>query len=442
VGEPLFQAAGWIEPRPTPISIPALTAGVIEELLVVEGESVRRGQRIARLIDTDARLAVEQAKAALALRAGELQRAEAEHEAAKIRYENPVHLRAELAEAQSQWAQTNTALQKLPFLVKAAKAKVKYTADNLAGKQAASEAIPGRILQQAQSDYAEAEATLEELRRRRPNLEREIEALQAKVDALKTRLELLVEERRQLKEAAAKVASAAAVHEQARLKLQQANLDFERTVITAPVDGRILSLVASPGNRVMGLEHTAGQSSSTVVRMYDPARLQVRADVRLEDVQKVRPDGPVTIETPSSDQPIRGRVLRSTSTANIQKNTLEVKVALIEPPPTVAPEMLVTATFLTPEESASATNDAMSRVFVPEAVVESLDDEAFVWIVDADNRAQRRAVNLGTGRHEGQWVEVTAGLNITDKVIVSGRADLSPGDRVIVRGEDERFGES
>src|SRR5262245_26054079 len=29
-GTPLFQAAGWIEPRPTPIRVPALAPGVVE----------------------------------------------------------------------------------------------------------------------------------------------------------------------------------------------------------------------------------------------------------------------------------------------------------------------------------------------------------------------------------------------------------------------------
>src|SRR3954469_18385637 len=33
-GTPLFQAAGWTEPRPTPIRVAALAPGVVEKLLV------------------------------------------------------------------------------------------------------------------------------------------------------------------------------------------------------------------------------------------------------------------------------------------------------------------------------------------------------------------------------------------------------------------------
>src|SRR5262245_9576175 len=32
-GTPLFQAAGWVEPRPTPIRVAALSPGVVERLL-------------------------------------------------------------------------------------------------------------------------------------------------------------------------------------------------------------------------------------------------------------------------------------------------------------------------------------------------------------------------------------------------------------------------
>src|SRR2546429_2371087 len=52
-GSPLFQAAGWVEARPTPILVTALAEGVIDQLLVVEGQEVKAGEAVARLIDVD-----------------------------------------------------------------------------------------------------------------------------------------------------------------------------------------------------------------------------------------------------------------------------------------------------------------------------------------------------------------------------------------------------
>ncbi|MFK8113649.1 MAG: biotin/lipoyl-binding protein, partial [Rubripirellula sp.] len=91
-GSPLFKAAGWIEPRPTPIRVAALAPGVVEELLVVEDQSVKAGQPIARLVEDDARLVHERMLADLSLRQAELAEANATLTAAETRFRQPVHL--------------------------------------------------------------------------------------------------------------------------------------------------------------------------------------------------------------------------------------------------------------------------------------------------------------------------------------------------------------
>ena len=60
-GAMLFQAAGWLEPDPLPIRATALTDGVIENVHVLEGQKVTRGELIAELIEEDAELALRAA---------------------------------------------------------------------------------------------------------------------------------------------------------------------------------------------------------------------------------------------------------------------------------------------------------------------------------------------------------------------------------------------
>src|SRR5687767_11248154 len=60
---PLFQCAGWVEPRPTPVVVSALEEGVVAELLVIEGQELQAGDVVARLIEADARLRLQQAEA-------------------------------------------------------------------------------------------------------------------------------------------------------------------------------------------------------------------------------------------------------------------------------------------------------------------------------------------------------------------------------------------
>lgn len=439
-GTTLFQAPGWIEPRPTATSVAAMTPGVLDELLVVAGQVVKKNEPIARLISVDAELHLEQTKNASAIREGELDRVKAELSAAKVRFENPVHLRAQLADAQSTLTRSETELAKLPFLIEAAESNVKYTLGSMEGKQSAKGALADNTIARAVNEHAVASANLQELLTRRPNLAREVSALREVVKTLERQLELLVEETRQLREAEAKVRSAEAYREEARLQVRQAELALERCTVRAPMDGRILRLIASPGSRVMGLEATAGQSSSTVVEMYDPQKLQVRTDVRLEDVSMVTPGQQVEITTASFSQTIHGRVLQITSSANIQKNTLEVKVEVFDPPLTIGPEMLATATFLSPQNDGSReTQNPPERMFVPASLVRSQGSQSFVWVADENSTAQSRLVEIG-GRSNDDLVEIKSGLKVTDKLIASGLDSLRNGSRIKSSGDDQKLG--
>src|SRR3954470_4018105 len=71
-GTPLFQAAGWVEPRPTPIRVAALSPGVVERLLVVEDQAVKAGEPIAELVKQDAQYANDHAAADVKIREAEL----------------------------------------------------------------------------------------------------------------------------------------------------------------------------------------------------------------------------------------------------------------------------------------------------------------------------------------------------------------------------------
>lgn len=69
-GTPLFQAAGWVEPRPSPVMVSALAEGMVDQLLVVAGQEVKAGQPVATLVDADARIALGETEAALAIERG------------------------------------------------------------------------------------------------------------------------------------------------------------------------------------------------------------------------------------------------------------------------------------------------------------------------------------------------------------------------------------
>ncbi|MHC4402077.1 MAG: efflux RND transporter periplasmic adaptor subunit [Planctomycetota bacterium] len=441
-GAPLFQAPGWIEPRPTAVVVSALAEGVVKELLVVEGQDVEADQPVARLIDADAKLALDQARAELDLKKAELDSARAELDAARLWFEKPVHLEAALAEADHLLAQAERELASLPFTIRAAEARFRLAERTLERRQSMdSTIISKRLLQESESALETASSQLEELERREVRLKPEIDALRRKRDALSSQLDLKIDEARALAEAEAKLKGAQAKVRQAELAVDAAELELERMVVRAPEAGRVLRLSATPGKRVAGLSPHSLYDASAVVSLYDPRMLQVRCDVRLEDVPLVEPGQPVRIETASSAKPIEGEVLLATSWADVRKHTLEVKVAVKSPPATIRPEMLVQATFLAPERPASQEKPGQERLrlLVPGQLVDRTPDGDFVWIAGPQRVARRRHVTLGT-THLGELVEVTQGLKTTDKLIFGGRESLEPNERIRVIGEDASLG--
>ena len=444
-GAALFTAAGWVEPRPTEVRVPALSEGVVEKLLVVEDQQVKAGQPVAMLIRRDAELALAEAKASHDLADSELASARAALEAARTNLEKPVALRAVLAEAEGMWAKIQTELANLPFQRQAADARVQIAKLDLEGKLAAGEGVAQRSVQRAQSEHASAVAAAEELKARESNLRRESEAQAAKRDALKLQLELLTEEKRKLAEAEAQVRAADARVRQAAVTVEAAELRLERMTVRSTIDGRVLSLVAQPGTPLqagMRAIETATDPggthyASTVVTLYDPKRLQVRADVRLENVPQVQPGQKVRIETAAVQKPLEGEVLFATALTNIGKNTLQVKVSITDPPATLKPGMLSDLTFLAPPSvEKPASESKQLRLFIPKALVASSADGAAVWIADqAAGVARRRTVTLGRAA-SGDLVEITAGLTAADKLIAGGREELTDGQRITVTGED------
>ncbi|WP_231754230.1 HlyD family efflux transporter periplasmic adaptor subunit [Caulifigura coniformis] len=437
-GTPLFKAAGWIEPRPTAVLATALTDGVVDELLVVEGQSVEKGQAVAKLISADRRLALEQAKATLLVHDKEVASAESDLRSAKLRFDQPLHLEAALADAQSSLAETEAALAKLPFQIDAAQANSAFAEKRLGLRRKAADSIAESLIQESERNYAAAKSELQQLEDQQPRLKKQVDAIERKRETAAQQLKLRIEESAKVAESEARLKSSEARRNQATLAVEQAQLDLDRTVVRAPISGRVLQLVAPPGTHVASVG-VSPQGSSTIVRLYDPRMLQVRADVRLEDVLFVQPGQEVQLETPSSKTPLRGTVLQATSTANIQKNTLEVKVAIIEPPPTVTPEMLVTATFIAPPQPEQPGSAQQDRLLVPRSLVEKAAETSTVWTVDATNAARRRSIRLGSAGTDA-LVEVVEGLSPTDKLIVSGRERLTEGERVVVTGDDPSLG--
>jgi multidrug efflux pump subunit AcrA (membrane-fusion protein) len=159
----------------------------------------------------------------------------------------------------------------------------------------------------------------------------------------------------------------------------------------------------------------------------------VRVDVPLVDAAKVGVgQAAEVIVDVLPDRIFNGKVTRFVHEADVQKNTVQVKVAIEAPSPEIKPEMLARARFLATAgaQGAGAENHAGSRLFVPRNGINGQDGQSFVWLADqVENIARRQEVTTGRSVVDG-WVVVMEGLRPGDRVIVDPPVNLQEGQRI------------
>lgn len=416
-GAPLFQAPGWVEPYPFRRDISALTPGIVRRLNVLEGQQVSPGTVVAELVDDDVRIAVRQAEAELNMKKAEL-------EAAITSRDNPLTLREAVRTAQAELerlkAEKNRTQQSLTIAQRESQVNQSLASRGAAGTfQAQKTALEARG----------AELAVVEI-------DAKIRSAEAVLQSAQERMKLLVEENNRVLVAKAAVEKAQAALEEARYRLQQRR-------VVAQTTGTVMSLYVGEGATLsMDMGH-----GLRIASVYDPTQLQVRADVPLAEVAKLQVGMPVEVKVDAlPDRSFKGEVTRIVHEADVQKNTLPVKVRLTDPDPALKPEMIarlqfssVPRTVTRPAEGgqersgtgagiASSTPSGAS-VLIPASLVPDEAREAKLWVVSPNQTALQRTVQLGPKMPNGLRA-VVSGIETPDKIIASNTDKLKEGSRV------------
>ncbi|MDP4584600.1 MAG: efflux RND transporter periplasmic adaptor subunit [Verrucomicrobiales bacterium] len=385
-GAVAFQASGWIEPGPYPIKVSALVDGFIDEVLVLEGESVKKGQVLARLIREDF----------------ELDLATAEGELGSL-----------LAEAEANEKEILAVVARTATLAKEVDA----------GKLRLLELEDRRERLGGVSGGAVSAEEIRQSVLRLQTFQGELEALES------SRIELESERARFVAMGSAFQAKIA----QGKTEVARRRLALERTEVRAPVDGVVLRLFAVPGRKSMAAMDD--MDSSTIATLYRPGTLQARIDVPLAEAAGVFPGQAVRVRSDFlPDQSIRGTVSHVTGEADLQRNTLQVKVLLEEPDSRLRPEMLCRAEFLQVVGAREAAGeDETGRVMIyvsVRAILGSGGSDSPTRVMALDGELVRsREVKLGKEERDGYRL-VLSGLLPGDRVVLDPAADLADGDRV------------
>lgn len=395
---PLFQASGWVEPDPLPVMATSLIDGVVNEVHVLEGQTVKKNQLLATLIDDDARLNLRTAE----------NRLESLRALTDAQKEQPAIIRSEIAT--------------LAKLVAAAEARRAELEDQVKRFDALASGGTGAV--------AEREVALARL---------QVATQRAEIAALGAREEELLGKLR-LQEATTRDFEARLA--EAETEVDRRRLEFDRTRIISPLDGVVLRLVAVPGQkRMLAMDDP---DSSTIAVLYEPDHLQARIDVPLAEAAKLAPGQEVRLRAALFPERVfHGVVTRIAGEADLQRNTLQAKVRIEDPDPRLRPEMLCRAEFLAPRVAVETPGGAVVavsgglRIYVPErALTQVGGSRATVWKVDVTGtRLEAVEITLGEERREDHRLALE-GLRPGDRVVLDPPPDLEAGERIREKNPD------
>jgi RND family efflux transporter MFP subunit len=205
---------------------------------------------------------------------------------------------------------------------------------------------------------------------------------------------------------------------QATQKQYAALTDYTR--ITAPYDGVVTIRYADTGSLIAAGTSTSTQSEPvvrlaqiSVLRLVLPIPESIAATIRLGD--------PVKVHVQALNQDSVGKVTRFADSLNPETRTMHTEIDFQNSDGKLLPGMYVVATV--PQV------DKKNVLTVPlEAVDMKGNDQGTVLLVNPQNILEERKVSLGL---EGSTrIEVTAGVNEGDRVVVGSRSEFRGGMKV------------
>ena len=249
----VVNASGKIYPE-IEVKVSPEISGIITELNVLEGDTVKKGQVLAR-IDAD-QYNIQRSQAAGGV-------------------------------AQSQ-------------------AQVNASQANVSNSQAALDALNAQ-LEQSQRNYTRLKQLFDEKVISRS----ELEVAEASLRSAKANYNAALQG---IKGGSANVQSARAGVQQSQATLQRANKDLSRTIITAPTDGVVSLLNVKKGESVSGNSFNVG---TEILRIADMQKIEVRVDVGENDIPKVKLGDSALIEVDAyTGRKFKGLVTQIASSNN------------------------------------------------------------------------------------------------------------------------------
>ncbi|TAM82635.1 MAG: efflux RND transporter periplasmic adaptor subunit [Acidobacteria bacterium] len=207
----------------------------------------------------------------------------------------------------------------------------------------------------------------------------------------------------------------------------------DNCVIRAPFGGIVVSKDAQVGEMVSPISAGGGFTRTGIATIVDMNSNEIEVDVNEAYIARVYRGQKVMATLDAyPDWHIPCRVRTVIPTADRDKGTVKVRISFDKLDPKILPDMGVKVAFLNGAEAAkkSKSKGSTARAIIPQTAVRGAGTESYVFAV-RDGRIERHAVTLG--RTISRDVEVMAGINPGDELVVRGPENLKDGMKVEIR---------
>ena len=200
--------------------------------------------------------------------------------------------------------------------------------------------------------------------------------------------------------------------------------------ILAPFSGVVVYKAAQPGEMISPVSAGGGFTNTGICTIVDMDSLEVEVDVNESFINRVKPGQPVITNLnayPKWDIP--SEVIAIIPTADRNKATVKVRIALLEKDERVLPDMGSRVSFLKKLGNSRSTT-SIDGVMIPLASVSKAGGESLVQVIDG---SKIKLMSVEVAEETSNYARVTEGLSSGMKVVARFDSELNNNQKVIIK---------
>ena len=200
--------------------------------------------------------------------------------------------------------------------------------------------------------------------------------------------------------------------------------------ILAPFSGVVVYKAAQPGEMISPVSAGGGFTNTGICTIVDMDSLEVEVDVNEAFINRVKPGQPVITNLnayPKWDIP--SEVIAIIPTADRNKATVKVRIALLEKDERVLPDMGSRVSFLKKVETQSR-EEVKEGVMIPLAALAILEDQSSVQVIDG---SQIKLTRVKVAEETANYARIIEGLSSGMTVVAKFDKELENNQKVIIK---------